>query len=520
MRRKVVSGMMSAAILVAATIVSLAFAELAVRSVDGFRLTSWRLIRATPAASAPQTARIDNTEEYARAIPLAPGMVAEWFGLSPEPVKPNPQSPVLAEAVRRFAESGAAQDGFRLFNWRYASDLLCEDVRFRSFPGFLFVFDGLESSDRPGFRFPRDVTTPSGLITNQFGWRGPPIELAKPARTIRIAFVGASTTINAHDYPFSYPELTGFWLTKWAEASRLDVRIEIINAGREGLGSSDIAAVVRDELLPLQPDLVVYYEGSNQFTPDGTVRFTNLFRFKREILAWLQRRADHSALARRMATFVRLTSAGLSNTDYQSAWPADLDENNPPIRRAYMPSNLSTIMRDLDETEARLRLVGSELVPSSFFWLVYDGMQLNPRRDRAIADYLQTQFYPYRYAELARVAAFQNRLLQKFAEARGLPFIDVAGRMPRDPNLFDDPIHATYPGVRLHAWIAAQDLAVVLARRIAAGRLPRPARAAPAAHPAFAGGERTLTYACQRPPGGGRIRPAVAEFAKGLAVPP
>ena len=46
---------------------------------------------------------------------------------------------------------------------------------------------------------------------------------------------------------------------------KLDVRFEILNAGRESITSSDNVAIVRDEVLPLQPDLLVYDEGANQF---------------------------------------------------------------------------------------------------------------------------------------------------------------------------------------------------------------------------------------------------------------
>ena len=50
-------------------------------------------------------------------------------------------------------------------------------------------------------------------------------------------------------------------------ASDIDklVRFEVLNAGRESIISTDTAAIVRTEVLPLKPDLVVYYEGGNQF---------------------------------------------------------------------------------------------------------------------------------------------------------------------------------------------------------------------------------------------------------------
>ena len=84
-------------------------------------------------------------------------------------------------------------------------------------------------------------------------------------RTVRIAFIGASTTVGNHFYPYSYPEFIGNWLNLWSDQRKLDVRFEVLNAGRESITSSDNVNIVREEVLPLKPDLLVYYEGANQF---------------------------------------------------------------------------------------------------------------------------------------------------------------------------------------------------------------------------------------------------------------
>ena len=103
------------------------------------------------------------------------------------------------------------------------------------------------------------------------GWRGPPIEVPRGPRTIRIVFVGSSTVDRRPLVPYSYPEFVGYWLNLWAQAKKLDVRFEVLNSARESNVSTDLAAIVRTEVLPLQPDLVVYYEGGNQFRPESIV---------------------------------------------------------------------------------------------------------------------------------------------------------------------------------------------------------------------------------------------------------
>jgi hypothetical protein len=306
--------------------------------------------------------------------------------------------------------------------------------------------------------------------------------------------------VNNHSFLFSYPELAGSFLDKWAQAM-FGVRVEIINAGREGILSTDIAAVVRDEVLPLEPDLVVYYEGGNQFNPGSIVRLSNDPGPPPNLSAdvpdpdvgYFGRR---SAWVRRAQELLSTVLPEPRKPAYEVVWPSDVDEFDPPLSHRNLPAGLSTIMKDLDAINAAVVGSGGELVASSFFWLVYDGMKLDSVRHRYLYTYLNDTYYPYRYRDMERLAAFQNRVLEKFAADRDLLFMDIAATMPRDPNLFIDAVHATDVGVRLHAWMVAQKLAPWLRERIENGRLPRPPRSELQAHPAFPGNERTLLFDC------------------------
>src|SRR5262249_33605964 len=145
------------------------------------------------------------------------------------------------------------------------------------------------------------VTLPDGLVTNEFGWRGRPVPFKRSPRTIRIVFVGASTVAEIHLTPFSTPELLDYWLNRWAAANKLDLKFEVMNAGRESIGSTDIAAIVHQEVAPTRPDLVVYYEGGNQLKLSTVVK--EVPQGTPEPGDWLGRKlleiAPYSALARR-----------------------------------------------------------------------------------------------------------------------------------------------------------------------------------------------------------------------------
>jgi len=465
-----------------------ALAEGATRLIDGLPLFADWL---------PSMVDRDVPAMVVDSIPRAPGVARDIFFEDPPPL-PNRRAPP-AEWVRIARELGEKTefgrplfhhaDFFKAWN-EMAIGNPCDSAVLRQAPGRLFVYTPADGARYPLYRFLPDATTPLGLVTNRMGWRGPPIDLAKPARVVRIAFIGASTTVNSHFYPFSYPELVGGWLNRWAAARSLDVRFEVINAGRESISSPDIEAIVRGELLPFRPDLVVYYEGANQFflstmltslpagdpvRPGGNVEEGPLSR-------WLRDASQHSALARRLQSALGLVGhpgngGEWPKPDYTLLWPNGLDEGDPDIARADLPVNLSAIIADLDRIRADLKGIDAELVMSSFKWLVHDGMVADPVRDRSLIEHLNVGKFPFRYRDLERMAAFQNRVFAKYAAAHGLAFIDVAGRMPEDRRLYTDAVHFSYGGVRLHAWIDLQALVPLIEQRLASGKWPRPAEA-------------------------------------------
>jgi lysophospholipase L1-like esterase len=512
------SSVLATILVVASAAITLVLGELLIRHIDGFELASRRLLPTVPVdvMAGPDGA----ARPHLFKIRLAAGMDRDWFELLPAPPPAPPANPPVTDASARADAAGGPGEGGRLFNSVFVQGRICSDRDFRRSPGFAFVFDPPTESEYPRYRFARNVTTPRGLRTNQFGWRGDQIGLRKPVRTIRIAFVGASATVNDHSYPFSYPELAGFWLNKWIERQADNVRIEVINAGREGITSADIAAIVRDEVLPLEPDLIVYYEGANEFWFDDLIRKHSVVsRFR----AWLLRRiggAEHeSAVLRRIANLVRASWPGEhepTKLNYELAWPKDVDEAAPPLTHPNLPVRLSTILAGLDDIRGRANDTGGELVVSSFFWLVHDGLRLNPERDRILFDYLNTKLFPLRYRDLERLVGFQNRTLKAFATANDTPFIDVASQIPHDPALYWDAVHPTYEGVRLHAWIVAQELAGLLQERLEKNRLPRAALNLASAHPGFVAQERTITFDCSR---GATTRRNVVRYADGLVVP-
>jgi len=472
----------------AATLIALLMGELLVRAVDRYVLFSLDLRRSVPQGE-EQRVIGEVVLKHLNAIATAPSVQREWFFRDPPP--PNPaaiRDPALD--ARYWEHRGLELASIYVWNRRYVQEEVCRNQG--KFLGLrdAYVYVSPGGAQFPRFRFLPNRVLPSGLVTNAFGWRGPAVELQKPPSTIRIAFVGASTTVNPHAFPFSYPEYIGGWLNAWATARKLTARFEIVNAGREGTNSNDFAAVVRDEIVPADPDLVVYYEGSNQFWPadfvewpDGKLPDKPKITFS---LGWMER---HSAVWRRVQ-FLAASASGalrreLPRTIGKLNWPADLNELDPDPNHPQLPLNLGTILSDLDVIRSALGDGGAELILSSFVWLAYDGMVLDVTRQASLYRYLNETFWPFPYAHMRRMADFQNRVFRNYAFRHGVPYLDVAGKYPQDPSLFDDAVHMRQGGVRLHAWIAFNGLVPLLEERIRTGRLPRPAGETRSVHPAF-----------------------------------
>jgi hypothetical protein len=137
--------------------------------------------------------------------------------------------------------------------------------------------------------------------------------------------------------------------------------------------------------------------------------------------------------------------------------------------------DLSRILEDLDNIKQALDANNVKMVMTTFNWFVYDEMVLDPSRHRNLYVYINRLYWPISYANMHRAADFQNRVFRRWAADNRVPLIDVAGLIPKQPDLYDDAIHNTYLGARIRAWIMFESLVPLLKQDIENGILPRPA---------------------------------------------
>lgn len=496
-----------AVVAAAVTVLSLIAIEVAARLFDSYSLASFRLTPSTPAGKSGSNGKFDTPADaafYVNRLPVANGVDPAWFS-DPLPARqPLTPEPALQRRASGYNPDTAVRINYE-WNEYYVRHVLCgsgDDATRALFASFadVFTFRPADGSEWPTFRFLRSADYPDGLHTNAFGWRSQEIALRKPARTIRIAFVGASTTVGAHSFPYSYPELVGVWLNRWAASQHPGIAFETINAGREGINSRSIQAVVTQEVIPVAPDVIVYYEGSNQFWPADYLGAATLPPRPRDSGPRPGTLAAHSDIAARVGWLLRRAVQPGAEPPKQTLtvhWPADLDERDPDVTYPNLPVNLRQILSDLDVIRRAADEHGARLTLTSFMWLVHPGMVVDPARDTVLYDYLNKVFWPFSYGHMRRYVDFQERVFRKYAAAHNLDLIDFAGRFPRDPRLFVDAIHVTNGGVHLQAWVMFNGLVPVVERAIAANSLPRAEARSIDAHPAF-GPRRTLDLRAAR----------------------
>ena len=469
-------------LVIATVVLGVGAAEATVRVLNGQPLFAFPLPDALPWD--------DVKPEDLDAVPRVPGVQRSWFEVKPQPLSNRKETPpdwrkLYDELAAKVTPSTLFRpiDSFKVWNTARLPTL-CARRFFAQSPARINVYDPPDGDAAPPYRFLPNATFPNGLVTNQMGWRGAPIEMPRRTRTIRIVFVGGSTVIENHETPFSFPELAGHWLNIWAKARKLDVNFEVLNAARDGIGSHDIAVIVRNEVLPLRPDLVIYSEGGNQFEMGSLVERMPDAKPVRPgnggiiVPPWLREAARYSALLDRVQIALGYVGSDLDGRewpkpDYKFVWPAGLDEQDPDLAYPKLPVTLNYIQHDLDRIRADLATIGAEFGLTSFFWMVRDGMVVDAAHRPAILTQLNVNLFPFRYRDIERMAAFQNRVLAKYARVHDLPFIDLAGQLPFSPSLYADAVHAGPAGSRLRGWIAFQQLLPTIEKHLADKSWPR-----------------------------------------------
>jgi lysophospholipase L1-like esterase len=267
---------------------------------------------------------------------------------------------------------------------------------------------------------------------NGLGFRGPEFEGPKPEGTLRVICVGASTTFG-HSAPSdatTWPRLLEGQLREALPGKT----IQVINAGVPGYTTFHNLPNLGLRLLPLEPDVVVFYQGVNDLAQQGKLtRDPTGYRIVRP------KRTRHGFLTR--AKESSLLYLVLRNQI--QAWrrehvpePEGLgSEIGPAAPRAY-ERNLRGMITLTKEAGAVPVLVtfGSRYVP-----------QPTPEQERAA--WVDMHLAGLNYAGLVAGHKRYNDIVRELAKRYRAPLAEgevLSGKQ----ELFSDSVHLTEPGRR------------------------------------------------------------------------
>jgi len=307
-------------------------------------------------------------------------------------------------------------------------------------------------------RYAKPRLNTARIRTDSHGFRNPEILMPKPPGRVRLAFLGGSTTFCS--------EVSGdaaawpFLVTRRLQARYPDVAFDFVNAGEPGYDVEASLKNLRLRVAPLEPDFVLYYEASNDFSEDTRLlaRRSGLYEGEAEQPSALARVSSAWGLIEKNLVFRRRASA--TGTGPRLVYNAD------SLARGFEAR--------LAELLGASRQVAPVVAVATFSHKV--------RRDQPPDAQLRACNTSLYYAPYMSVEGLldgwdaYNRAIRSAAAETGTLLIAGEETIPGDDTHFADSVHFLDPGSRRMADRVAQALMASPEFR----RLVESKRAAPA----------------------------------------
>ncbi len=284
-----------------------------------------------------------------------------------------------------------------------------------------------------GLNIPKPGQNTGRIRINREGFRSPEIPRVKPAGTVRLAFLGGSTTFCAEvsSNEATWPAL----VSRGLRERHPEVEFDYVNAGVPGYGLGSIRRTLERRVSPLGPDIIILYEATNDLA------------------------ADTRELAARKGLFHEMTADPSPLAKLSVAW--NLIERKMIRQRAEHAAASGVILTyDADSLAHAfgVRVAGflraaRKVAPVCAVATFSHKMRHDQSPEVALANSAEALFYsPYNsVAGLLRSYDAYNRAIREAAHATGAVLIDGEDSIPGDNIHFADSVHFTDEGARAMA---------------------------------------------------------------------
>lgn len=266
------------------------------------------------------------------------------------------------------------------------------------------------------------------------GFRNDELEVPKPPGRIRLAFLGASTTFcaEASGNAATWPHLVCARLREAFPGADFDY----VNAGIPGYSVELSQRNLEQRVRPLEPDVIVFYEATNDMSRDTRVlaEEAGIFSGSLDEPSWL---AEMSVLWNWIEknAKVRARMAGALEEEGNLRFDADT------IALGFR-DRLEQLLRSAKE-------VASVVAVPTFCWHVREDQP----RERQVAACNTARYYmPWMSIDgMLRAERAYNRAIREAVAAAGVLLLDGEDEIPGDFDHFTDSVHFSDAGCRAMA---------------------------------------------------------------------
>lgn len=288
---------------------------------------------------------------------------------------------------------------------------------------------------KSGLRVPIANYSDGRISVNSIGFRGPEIAVAKPPGTVRLAFLGASTTwcaeVSGNDRV--WPHLVTTALSRAFPGARIDY----VNGGVPGYSMEFILKGLQLRVAPLQPDVIVVYEVSNNLS--GELRELAAKRgiipsARVQELTWPSRYSLLWNLVEKNLRVLAAQRAAEDNRRRLEVDPATLGEE--------YRNELSQLLRAAQQHAGLVALAT---------------FSIQPRREQSPEQQLRASASALFYTPFATprllIESYEryNQIVREVAKETGALLIEGERDIPGDAVHFADTIHFTDAGSKAMA---------------------------------------------------------------------